>query len=389
MKKIILCLMLCVLIVFSSCSSYSLPTKVINEYNQLVAVVNKNNKLITRIEAFGGFFTYPVKDGFIYSKLSSDSTNLNNNVTREIYRYNISSKKNTHLGNIENVDFTFYECAVFHNDHIYFKTSLGDRSSPDAGIYDIDLKKNEINHIVTHGQSGLTDTLLFFENKLYYHSSFDNCVYEIDPATKNVKTILSVENSTNNKGEYIEKIAAYGENFYVLRFVAKTAKTGQVFIDTYSNKFEKLSSVEISEIISHDITGLPPREMIFHFEVKNGYVFYESFSSNTTTIFKISGDSLIKLNDSFTDNPLYLQRPIDIGKTSRYIIPYSDYESKIYSLDTENGEIKKYQVEPIGEYKSISGIFTGAVDNIIVWMHKRPSGFTMYYVELDDFKKVK
>ena len=109
--------------------------------NETISIYDKDENLITDIEHFGSITQ--TDDGFIYSKLSSNSTNQF--YVMEYFHYIFSTDEHKRLGTIENWVYEATYDSFCKNNHTYMLITTGNAYNFDETenyLYDIDLLNN-------------------------------------------------------------------------------------------------------------------------------------------------------------------------------------------------------------------------------------------------------
>lgn len=133
-------------------------------------------------------------------------------------------------------------------------------------------------------------------------------VYEFDPASEEIKEILSFDSSVDS----LRAVCAAENGFYLLRLKLNNGGENEMFIDRYDEEYSKVSEQPITDVLLRAITEVPSilsrqdalGEMglnVSRFAVIDGrYLVYENFGISRVVIDLETGETIFAKDDNYS-----------------------------------------------------------------------------------------
>lgn len=367
--------------------------------NESYAVYDINNNELAVLDTYLSPWLY--EDKLIYSRLPK--THTTNGGTMDFYCYNISDKTEDYLGTIKDYSLMMSDQSVIYKQHIYIPVTLGDiydETKRDYVVYDIDLVNKSMSKIVTIPHGFQYNTMTVVNDKILItnlQNDGDNTVEEYDINTKEMKTVISLDKSTNQVNR---TITADENGIYTLKVIYEADRSkSELFLDYYDFDYNLLKSVNLADIFDSEKQAQfdETDQGVVSFFISNGYFYYENFS--TTMFLGKVENGLIK---SVMPNDIEYCYGKNIDKQGDSFLFYqTDGEPTgnlytghyIYLFNSESGELKKCEFYADDErYAICSAIISG--DNKVLINMKYRSGThevlptKAYYVSINDLNFV-
>ena len=411
MKKIRFSLLFLCVLTLTSCSSspitipYSDEQNVQqNSMNEIISVCDTDDKVIDKIEHFGSIAQ--TEDGFIYSKLSENSKETL--LEMEYYQYDFSENQSIKLGSINEWVYEASYDTIYDSNHIYMLVTTGNSYNFDKTtnyLYDIDLKQNIMSATVLENGNSPYNSMTLIGNKvLIVTPGKEKCyINEYDIKSKSLSTIKEYSfNSETNTGDTIRHISSDKQYVYLLRLKMETETNVQIYVDVYDWNMELITSIDVTAAISENVLETEDinnelRQLVSHFDVNNGYVYYENFSV-TRALFEIQ-----PVNTDSRDNQVITKQVVNASpQFSKAANPTNDntlvsfyeaYDNNIFILDTHNRQIEQYEFFAKNPDYYITYMTQNSKEDVLIFVnykdHKTAETLSpkVYFLNISDLEK--
>ncbi len=391
-RKLHLSLVLFLFLTLAACSN-SEPTTYSSEpqnmqqnlMNEIIPVYDAEEQLIVELEHYGAISQ--TDNGFIYSKLSANSDE--SNFEMEYYHFDFSQNQSTKLGTIKNWVYEAHYDTIYSDNHIYMLITTGNAYNFDETknyLYDIDLEEASMSATVLENTSVPYNSMTLTGDKIIIAAPKKGrcCIYEYDIKIKSIAMIKEyLFDRTINTGDAIRHISSDNQYLYLLRLNMATEANVKLYIDVYDFDFGLINSIDITAAVSEGFTNtdganIELRQLVSHFFVNNGYVYYENFSS-TRALFELQPfniedkDSQIKMKQ-VADFDAGFFKAIDSSNENRLSVYFEFFENIIYILDTDARQMMQHPFFVNEKRYSITYMTQNSKEDVLICMgYKHPS----------------
>ena len=409
-KTVVLLLFLFLLLSLTACSD-SLPDDTASSalaatMNETISIYDSEHHLIADIEHYGAITQ--TDTGFIYSKLSADSTEENYVMDYEYYDFYTNEKKE--LGTIENWGYEASYDTFYSNGHVYLLVTTGNIQSPDKMmnyLYDINIEANTMTAFLLKDAASPYNSMTLAGDKIYIVApGNERCIvscYNLED-----KSISGVKeyhfNSETKSGETIRHISSDGEYIYLLRLYVKNESDAQMYMDTFDLSMSPVSSMEITD----DITANAPtieknnelRQLVSHFDVSQNIVYYENFSI-TRALFEIPTPALpgaidAKSKEIYEPNGDFYKAS-GISNSKGIDVFYEVFTNEVFVMDTNASRLQEYTFSAQGQDCYITYMTCNSQGDALLFLsiadsenpdssETQPNKNMIYYININDLK---
>lgn len=319
--------------------------------NETISIYDKDENLITDIEHFGSITQ--TDDGFIYSKLSSNSTNQF--YVMEYFHYIFSTDEHKRLGTIENWVYEATYDSFCKNNHTYMLITTGNAYNFDETenyLYDIDLLNNTMTGVMLENATSPYNSMTFFNDRVFIVTpGREMCfVSSYDIGDKSVSELREYYfDPDTNSGETIRHISSDDQCLYLLRLYMEGENQAKMYIDVFDLNLAHISSLDVTtEITANTLESEDKnnelRQLVSHFDVNNNFIYYENFSI-TRALFEIQNINLtdteqVQSKQVFEASPA-LYKALSTSANNELSIFYEAYQNKIFVMDSVTRQINE------------------------------------------------
>lgn len=319
--------------------------------NETISIYDKDETFITDIEHFGSITQ--TDDGFIYSKLASNSTNKV--YVMEYFHYIFSTDEHKKLGTIENWVYEATYDSFCKNNHIYMLITTGNPynfNETENYLYDMDLLNNTMTGFMLENATSPYNSMTFVNDKIFIATPGRKMCFvsSYDIGDKSISELREYYfDPDTNSGETIRHISSDEQYIYLLRLYMEGEHHAKMYIDVFDLNLTQISSIDVTtEITANTLESedknMELRQLVSHFDVNNNFVYYENFSI-TRALFEIQNINLIDTDhvqskQVFEASPA-LYKALNASSNKELSIFYEAYQNKIFVLNTVTRQISE------------------------------------------------
>lgn len=363
--------------------------------NETISIYDKDENLITDIEHFGSITQ--TDDGFIYSRLASNSTN--NVYVMEYFHYIFSTDEHKKLGTIENWVYEATYDSFCKNNHVYMLITTGnayDFDETENYLYDIDLSNSTMSGFMLDHATSPYNSMTFVNDKIFIATpGRELCfVSSYDIRDKSISELREYYfDSDTNSGETIRHISSDEQYIYLLRLYMEDEHHAKMYIDIFDLNLAQISSIDVTtEITANTLESenknIELRQLVSHFDVNNNFIYYENFSI-TRALFEIQSINLID-TDHVQSKQVFeaapaLYKALNASVNNELSIFYEAYQNKIFVLDTVSRQIQENSFVKGSNYRITYMTYDSQGNALIFLDYNDPGSFEtmprkIYYV---------
>ena len=255
-------------------------------------------------------------DGIFYRLwVPSDSAAV---ATAEYHFFRTADRTDVLLGALENESYEVYYARTELDGTVYTLALEGNPMDDDPDtlwLLAVNGKEGKMSRcaVSDHGypyasMAASNGKILIMNHEMTEPKT--DAVYEFDPATGAIRTVLSFPAKDNNS---LRAIAPDGDGFCLFRVHVNGSLPDKAFLDRYDSAYNKTSETDLTELFSQEAQKIPGVAdgimselgmMISAFRLEEGrYLFYENFAITRLILDLETGTSLLAENDLFSMTP--------------------------------------------------------------------------------------
>lgn len=374
--------------------------------NEIISVCDINDNEISNIEHFGA--VTQTDSGFIYSMLSSNSTD--DCFEMEYYQYNFSSNKSIKLGIISEWVYEASYDTIYNDNHTYMLVTTGnsyDFDETENYLYDIDMQKNIMKATLLENANSPYNSMTLVGDKIFIVTpGREKCyINEYDTKSKSLTEIKEYSFHTKtNTGETIRHISSDEQYIYLLRLSMETETNVKIYVDIYDLDMELISSIDVTTAIIENTLETEDksnelRQLVSHFDVNNGYVYYENFSI-TRALFELLPVTTKDINKQIETKQVISASPqfFKASNATNYksiVLYYEAYKNNIFIFDTDAKQINQYTFFANDEDYYITYMTQNSKEDVLIFVNYKNSKTSetlppkIYFINISDLEKEK